>query len=274
MGIIVANAYALSLAEEERGTFPVLLWENLVQGYAASAEAAGYPASNLGTSSTIEGWRGTGSGPHSLTMTLDPSRMVDGLGLERHNLGSDGMTLSLWGLAPDGDAEVSGDWSEIIPEIIVADDGTLMMRFAPESYAALRLDIVPVMATPRVALLSVGKLLVMERGNQAHTPIPWGITRDVQTARSQAGDFLARTITGSTRRGSISFIKLSGGWIRSSGFLRFAAAAAGLPFFLSWNPEEYPGEVAFVWALNDIIPETSDLVGSVDVTIELEGVVL
>lgn len=273
-GIVVPSAYALTLAAAQAADLPVILWQTIAAAadYSADEEATGYPATNLANPSTIEGWRGTSTDPQTITVALDGSIEIEGIGIERHNFGSGLVTVEIEGLAPEGDPEEPTHWSVIVAEHIPAGDGTVIYVFDPGHYDAIRLNLTPSATIPRLAVLWVGPVLRMERGVQPHTPIGWGIRRTVQTGRSQSGDFLGRVITDATRQASAQFSYLTPEWLRESDWLAFASAAATSPFFFAWAPETYPTEVGFCWALNDIVASVNHLAGYAEATIEMEGV--
>ena len=105
----------------------------------ASAEDAGYPASNA-TSWLITGggWRVTnaGSGNITLTLTLPASESINSYAVFKHNLGTLGATIKLQH-STDG-----GTWSDFTgSEKVVADDKAIFFIGTPQSALFWRLHI-------------------------------------------------------------------------------------------------------------------------------------
>lgn len=273
--IVTSSGYALSLASPTDAALPVTLWRNDALAYAADGAATGFPASSLGTVSTLwaEGWRGANADPQSIVVTLDPTVVADGIGLARSNFASDGTTLSIDAVEAGGDPEEPTDWVEIVADHVPAADGIVLHRLTPGYFEALRLNITPVSLVPQLAVLRVGKLLVMERGIQPSAPLNWGRSENVVGSVSQGNDLLGVTVTDVAYRTSVPFSVLSGAWIRSSGFLDFAASARKVPFFFAGRPEAYPGEVCYARAGNNLIPDPNHLADYSSLSIDLEGIV-
>lgn len=276
MSIIVSGAYALTLAAQGNADYPIVGWHNLVTTATISAthENALYPASNLGNPATNLLWKSGSTADQYLTVLFGAEVEVDYIAVARHNFGGGLMPVTVQGLPFGGNPATDGDWVELVAQNLLANDGPALWRFAPTDLIGVRLKLEPDAVQPQAAVLYCGKLLVFERGVQpGHTPIPYARQRDIISPRSQAGEFLGRVISGGALGSSVSIIKLSAEWYRST-LDPFFAVAAEQPFFWAWSPERYPTEVGFVWLSNQPVPNPSDLSGYIDIQMQLEGLIL
>jgi len=266
MSIYVASGYALTLAAEANADFPIILWNNLVtaSNVTASQEAAGYPDSNLANPSTVEVWKSGSTADQTITVTFAATE-IDAIGIARHNLGSGQVAITVEG-TDDGST-----WTELVAEQIPADDSSILFRWEPTTLVGVRLSLAPDATQPQAAVLYVGKLLVFERGVQAHMPIVYGRQRTVRNVQSVGGDYLGRVIIGGTLRTTAEFKMLSAAWFRST-LDPFLDASAEIPFFFAWSPESYPLEVGFAWLTGEAAPSTADLYGLVNLSLPLEGI--
>lgn len=269
--IVISQAFALTLSESFAANLPVIGWDNLVtiSNVEADGEASGFPATNLANPSTILGWRGANTSTQYLTVETGRASPIDYLAIARHNFGTGLVTVSIEGLSPDDGAT----WEELVEEVILPSDAPVLFRFEPTILAEIRVKLQPASVVPQAAVLYVGKLLVMQRGVQVHTPITMGRRRQVETGRSQSGDFLGRIITTASLATTADIQYLTPEWYRAN-MDAFADASAGVPFFFAWDPEDHPDEVGFAWLVNDLVPQTSHLVGYINVTLDMEALAL
>lgn len=271
MAIFVSTAYALSRLTDDDADFPVVGYNNLVTASSVTADEEDplYPVTNLGTPATNELWKSGSTADQYLTVLFGEAD-VDHAALARHNLGSGLVAVTVQGLPPGGNPAVDGDWDDLVLAI-PANDEPLLFRFDPTSLIGVRLFLEPGSVEPQAAVLHVGKLLVFERGVQpGHTPINYGRDRDVISPISQSGEYLGRVVSGGRRRSAVSIIKLSAAWYRST-LDPFFAVAASAPFFWAWSPERYPTEVGYVWLTNQPVPMPNDMMGYIDIQMQMEG---
>lgn len=270
MGIVVSGAFALSQIAAENADYPVALWENIGTTTTATHEDASYPATNLDNPATNLLWKSGSTADQYLTRLFGAEFLVDAAGLVRHNWGSGQVVNTVQGLPFGGNPATDGDWVELVAANLLANDGPVLWRFVPTYLIGVRIKLEPGAIEPEAAALSVGKLLVFERGVQpGHTPIPYGRRREVISPRSQSGEYLGRVIAGGGLTSSVTISKLSAAWYRSTLDPFFAVVADG-PFFWAWSPERYPAEVGYVWLTNDPVP-VPDMPGYIDITMQMEG---
>ena len=272
-GIISSGAFALSLAGRREGWRPVIGWQSVVTAANVSAdeEAAGYPASNLGNSSTVEGWRGTSTGDQYLTSLFDPAE-IDYAGFARHNLGSGLCPFTVEGLLPGGDPEEPTDWVELVEQYQPADDGPVLARFLPITLIGLRLKLDPSSTIPRVAVLKAGALIVLQGLPPGHQPIPFARSQNMASHRGQGGDYLGSVVTSASLSSSIAQRNLDPAWYRAQ--LEPFRRAQPEPFFFAWAPQHHPAEVGYCWVTNDPVPSVNQTTGLIDIEFGIGGISL
>lgn len=276
MSIIVPSAYALTLAASGNSDFPIIGWQNLVSLTTLQVDEENplYPTRNLANPATNQMWKSGSTADQYLTVLFGGTEEVDYIAVARHNLGTGQVQITVQGLPFGGNPAVDGDWTELVEVSLLANDRPALWRFEPTDLIGVRLKLEPDAVEPQAAVLYCGKLLVFERGVQAgHTPVPYARQRNIISPRSQSGEYLGRVIVGGGLTTSVSIIKLSAAWYRSV-LDPFFAVAAETPFFWAWSPQSYPDEVGYVWLSNQPVPNPSDLVGNIDIQMQLEGLIL
>lgn len=273
MSIIVPNAYALTLAAAGNADYPIVGYHNLctVDTIQVDEEDADFPTSNLANPATNLLWKSGSTVDQYLTVLFGLAVEVDYIAIARHNFGSGQVQVTVQALPFGGNPAVDGDWDEVVAANLLANDWAALWRFEPGEYIGVRLKLEPGSVEPQAAVLYVGKLLVFERGVQAgHTPLPYARRRTVISPRSQSGEYLGRVISGGSLASSVSIIKLTPAWYRST-LDPFFEVAMETPFFWGWRPETYPAEMGYAWLTADPVPNPSDLVGYIDVQLQMEA---
>lgn len=257
MPLLISRNLVLSFDpwdEGGNGDFPVLGWHNLIDisNVTASYAAESYPASNLANPSTAARWQSTHSTVQYITVELQAGDGVDYVGLARHNLGSTSATIEVQVLPPG----ITTAWQTVMEERILPNDQPTILRFERQPVDAVRLKIVPNGVPPRIAVMHVGRLLVMPRGLQeGHVPAHLAASDEVVTGLAESGDYLGRVVTRQALSSGVSFRYISKDWFDAN-MLEFVKVARGSPFFFAWMPDIYPDEAAYAWTTSDIRPET------------------
>ena len=101
----------------------------------------------------------------------------------------------------------------------------------------------------------VGEVMEAERGQWASATNP-NFYQGIQVTNtiSQNGSLLGRSIKRLERKGKIQLDHLSAAWVRST-WEPFSQHMARYPFVYSWNPRDYPTEIA--WAFSQGIKAPS-----------------
>ncbi len=228
---------------------PIIGYHNVVTAstIVATAEAAGYPASNLANPATHLEWRGTTAGEQYLTITTNEVDEIDYIGVARHNWATAEIAVSVEGF-------IDGVWENIVDEFMPASDGPLLLRFEPQSLAQIRIKLTAGSVVPRAAVVYCGALLVLERKVYVgHTPMPHARKNSIVNGRSESGNFLGRVVLGSWRESTVPLSLISPAWYREY-MDDFLEVAKEVPFFFGWRPETYPQEVGYAWLIDDPMP--------------------
>lgn len=273
--IVISNNYILSVlnaveAKDKDLLNPVIGYHNIVSvnNLEATGEQALYPLANLLTEATNLIWKADDIGTHYLTVTTNSADDYDYVGIANHNFGSAGIVASVE--VYDGTV-----WNEVVQPTIFADDDPVIFRYTPQGGAGVRLKMLPGSAPPEVAVLYVGKLLVLQRRIYVgHTPITYGRDAEVLTGKSETGHFLGRIVTKETLSTSFAIQNMTPDWYRE--YLDpFIEHAIEYPFFFAWRPQKYPREVGFCWIMGDTPkPSNQRPNGMMQISIQVGGLKL
>jgi len=250
---------------------PVVGYHNIVTAanVVADNEDADYPASNLANPATgLEGWRSDDDGTQYVTVTTDYVDDLDYLAIADHNLGSDQIPATVQGY-------IGGVWTDLVAEQMFATDSPILFRFTAQSLSAIRLKLAaPTDALPRIAVMYVGKSLVLPRKLWVgHTPITQGRKTEILSGRSESGRFLGRVQMGAWRQTVIPLSLIDPTWYRDHGGDEFLAACALTPFFFGWRPSSYPNEIGYCWTTDDPMPVPTSNGNLIAFDIPVAGVV-
>jgi hypothetical protein len=255
--IVISSNLVLSPLAVPGPDNAVIGWHNIVTAgnIAADSTLIGFPASNMANPATFLKWKAAAfnSPPDSppidehVTITTGSVEPIDYVAIAGHNLGSSQTPVSIEGL-------ISGNWEQIVQDVILPDDGPALFRFVPQTLSQIRIRLQDGNAPAQIAVVYCGLLLVMERGlYDGHTPITYARKVEVTNGRSERGQFLGRIVTGESLASAAAFTLLTPAWFRSA-MDPFLIAAKEKPFFFAWRPQTYPFEVGYAWLVNDPMP--------------------
>jgi hypothetical protein len=167
-----------SVANDNPPGVPLLGGANLVRfnNVLSSTAAAGFPISNVGNPATHLFWKAVFSGSPPATefvQVTSLSTTIDYIGIAGHNFGSANITVNAF------DGSVSPPTLLMDSPQTPPDNSPIIIRFPPGIYGTptLALNLSAATAPPQMAVLYVGKLLILERGIKVdvqHTPINMG----------------------------------------------------------------------------------------------------
>ena len=256
--IVISHSLALSPGDVPLNT-PIFGWESIATAttITATSEDASFPATNLASVSTALRWKAEGEGSPAgppaadqyITVTIDQVDEIDFLAIAVHNLGS-----GLNALSVEGSVGGSPEWFDLVEESIQPNDDPIIFRFAPQSLTGIRLRIQPGSLVPMVAVLYVGKLLVLERGTHSdHAPINLARSTRVMNGRSETGNFLGRVVLSESRATSFAVQRIRETFYRNT-MDEFVRASREAPFFFAWKPQELPRDVGYCFLTGDPKP--------------------
>lgn len=268
---VAPGAYGLSANN------PIVGYNNIVTSgnIAATTEDPDYPVTNLANPATHLLWKSGAGSPTSdeyLTITTGTASDLDYLAIARHNLGTAQAAVSVEGWDTVGSPT---GYIELTAPRLLTNDNPVIFRWtaAPYPYIRLRIQDNDQAVTPYIAVLYVGKLLLLQRRIYVgHTPISYG--RSIQTVnhRSINGDFLGRIITSRSVSTKVSLNNLTPDWYRD--YLDpFFVDSQDNPFFFAWRPEDYPQECGYGWMTNDPTVSNQQSNGMMTASWSMAGVV-
>lgn len=250
MSIVIASALVLADAADGLSLdHPIIGYHNVVtaSNIAATAANASYPASNLANPATHLKWTGTTTGAQYLTITTGYTDEIDYVAVAGHNWATAEIPVSVEGY-------ISGVWTTIVDEVILANDGPYLGRFDAQVLSQIRIKLAAGSVIPTAAVVYVGKLLTVERQIYVgHIPLTDGIKTSVVNGKSESGNHLGRIVLGEWRESTIPLSLLTPAWFRT--YMRpFLTDGRDLPFFFGWRPQTYPREIGYVVLTEDPAP--------------------
>lgn len=273
--LVLSRQLSLEAVARPHADSPLLGWHTVVtaSNVAATSEDADYPASNLANPATHLKWTAGETSPTTqyVTVTTGYADDIDYVGIARHNLGSEGLTVSVQGFQDPS-------WVELIEQRILADDGPTIFRFTPGVYSQVRLVIEGIdesspPALPSIAVLFVGKLIVMERRIWVgHTPLDHARKTRVVNSRSESGNYLGSVVLSQHAESSAMFQLIDPDWYREN-LDEFLSEGKGTTFFFAWRPTTYPNEVGYAWLTNDPMPKPVTPSHLLEVELQMQGIV-
>lgn len=272
MSIILSHSLVLRYDPEVAGSSPaapMIGWDNRVarQGITATSSVLEHPADVMGNPSTSEYWSASSAATQVITVPLIPSPTeVSYLGIARHNLGSAQAVLRV-------SCRAGGVLTQVLPDFIPADDGVLFARIEPVMADEIVIEIVNPIVAPRIAVLSAGKVLTLQRNIYVgHTPLNMGREVKLSSGVSESGQFQGRIVLGTSKSTQVSLNHLTPEWYREF-FDPFVEATTELPFFFAWRPNDYPQEVGYCWMKGTPTPTNQLNNGMMEVSMSMEGIV-
>lgn len=239
-----------------------------INNVTADSEQAAFPASNMAHPETTNRWKSSdASAVQYVTVTLGGST-VDYIGIAGHNFGSGACALVL-----QGQAAQAGAWTDLVASFSPANDKPILKIFTTAVYNALRLKIIPSGTKPILAVLYVGKIMLLSRNIYVgHTPIPYGRIVEAVSGFSESGQFLGRIIRGTTYQSSVSIKNITPTWYRET-FEGFVAAATSAPFFYAWRLNDYANEIGYCWIKGGVPqPQNTGPGPFMAVSFDIEGI--
>jgi hypothetical protein len=268
MTLILTPAFVVT-GDDRDPTAPVLGWTNYVtvQGVSATYETGENPATNLANPATNLIWRSTSSDVQYVTFLIDEEETIDYIGIARHNFGSGGTIVEV-----EIRLFADDEWSTLVEGFVVATDAPILVRFLNTSVNALRLKLTPLAVVPEMAVVHVGRMLVMPIGIPVgHTPLIDGVTTRTASGNSEAGDYLGSIMLSQKLSTSVAFQYIEDSWYRLN--LRpLVKAGRGTPFFYSGLPNSHPEEAGYAWLISDPRPSFIEA-GWVNITLDIGGIV-
>jgi hypothetical protein len=223
---------------------PRVLWQSLLRTattLTASAQSAGFEVVNLLDGLAYTAWKQTGNTTATITLTLPASALANALGVHLHDLHQSGGKIRVEA------KDLSGTWVIVCPDYHPPTGAPFLLTFADTLSDAWRLVITCPSGSATLGTAYLGQALRLERGCWDGSTPPW-MAPEIQaiTTRSENGTPLGRSVKRLGVKFAMDFDHLTAPFVRSQ-WMPFIASVESMPFFVQWNPTEYPDEIAFAW---------------------------
>lgn len=235
-----------SVEDPDAGLYPLnharILYASALSGAVAVA-TGGTGAANVLNAATYSRWSFTGS--QSITLSLPANQMIDAVGLAAHSFGA--AVVQAYYSATDAGVFVPVGAAQSGPEA--------MLFLLNSAVSAKRIRVVITATGPQVlGVIYAGVALQMQRPiYRGHAPATMSRVTEYLSNESEAGQWLGRNVIRQGLIVDLNWSRLSAAWVRQY-FDPFIKSARTTPFFVAWNPQDYPREVAYAWTTEDIKP--------------------
>ena len=192
--------------------------------------------------------------PATWMIDFGATRSIDYVGIAEHTIGSEGAAALVETSMGDtiGSPPVQV-WTALATDISPGNDAPLMFLDTARNARYMRITLTGA-TPPKLAVVYAGLALAMPRGPEmGFAPPTLSRKTELHNAMSRGGQILGQSIKQMGVETSISFARLQSDFYRDE-FDLFVKSARQFPYFLAWNPELYPLEVAYVWTREDIRP--------------------
>lgn len=236
-----------------------ILYASALAGAAVTA-TAGTGAANVLNAATYSRWSFTGA--QTITMTLPAAQSIDAVGLGAHSFASSSALVQF-------STSDAGAWEDFAP----AQSGSAAMLFLRTAAASVKRLRVTVTATGAQVLgvIYAGIALQMQRPiYKGHNPATMARVTEYQSNESEGGQWLGRNVIRQGLKVDLSWSRLSANWVRQY-FDPFAVSARVAPFFVAWNPQDFPREVAYAWTTADTKPDNTGPRDLMSVSLQAKG---
>ena len=280
MTVVISSELVVSSQSQSSGgvTFNanngIMGWINYVLPSNIQADSADplFPIMQVANPSTYLYWLSTSMSMQRIIFTDNFENLLDYVGIAGHNFGSGACGVKIE-VATDIDSSGDYDWTDVTSEVIPADDTPMMFRFTPAHYLAVSITLFPNDELPRIAVIYVGKLTIIERRMYVgHRIINYNTNANIVTGRSETGIFLGRINLGEFNETQIEFKNMTPQFYRSD-LEPFRKEGIIRPFFFAWRPSSYPLEVGYCWAMSDMMVQNSVPNGFMTASLNVQGIV-
>lgn len=229
-----------------------------------STEAAGFEADATQNPFTYDLYRPTAL-PATLVYDFGSAKAFNYIGLAGHTLGSSQTTVI---------SEYSTDnitYTTLDVDKIPANDQAIMLLFDEVVARYMRITLTGA-TIPSISVVYCGVTLDMYRPfYSGHTPGVLSRQSTIKPNKSVGGQWLGRSVIRQGFTADYSWENTPIGWYET--FVEpFSKAAITDPFFIAWNPLEFPNHVLYAWTSDDIKPTLSGTIDLCEFGFSVEGI--
>lgn len=223
---------------------PTILYDNLLT-YAgatvtASSETAGFPFENSFDWNPSTLWL-PATGTQHLTCVLTSAQFADTFCLYQQTLWANGGSIQLQYSLDSGSS-----WIAAFPAVSPTDNVPIFLTFDAIAADHWRLEII---SSPGsyIGVVAFGQRMTFERGFFVGFSPPQDSRMDeITNNTSMNGTFVGRSLLAKGIKDSLQTDMLSQPWVRSV-WRPFVDHARLKPWFIAWNKDQWPYEIAFCW---------------------------
>lgn len=262
MAIIISSDLVLAAGVTEEPLNHARIGYKKISGtITASTTEVGASASAPDNEMTYSFWQPT-TMPATWEIDTTGGTDVNYMAIAAHTCGTDQASVKAeyW----NGSA-----WIEI-NEVLPGNDAPLVFMFDKVTQTKYRFTFTGSTA-PRIGVIYMGMTLDMQRGLSSGEPL---ITLNRRTVKrptmSEGGQFLGTSIIRKGSMASYGWVAIEPDWYITN-FDPFVDHARTKPFFMMWNPQDYPNQVGYVWTDQDINPSLMGVRDYMSVSFAAEG---
>lgn len=218
-----------------------------------------FPVENLLNASTHLRWASDDTSDDVYLDVTGFTEDVDHVAFAGHNF-SNGFTITIYGQTSGSPA----DLFQIFEPTVIDHNVPILFQFVQSDYTRIRVKISG-SGVRTASVMYCGLLLTMPRGvkvDAEHAAISQAQKTDVVSGFSESGNFLGRLVRNQIFETKYEFSNIHEDDFGSDdagraiwAFLRFSAPQQ--PFFINWAPNDYGGDLGFVWLTADPMPTKS-----------------
>lgn len=229
-----------------------------------SSEQTDWPASAVKNLLTYDGWKPLSMNA-DIVIDMQSNKAVDYIGLAAHTLGSNSVSI-VASYSLNGSS-----YTDLGVSQLPSTDRAIMLMFEQVTARYIKIEFIGA-STFKLGVVYVGAALEMYRPFYGgHMPGPLNRKTTVKPNKSVGGQWLGRSII---REGVSSEFKWQHtpiDWYQTN-VDPFAIHAREKPFFIVWNPRDYPEHAMYAWTSSTIAPTFMGLRDYVEFGFSVEGV--
>lgn len=246
------------------GNLPLIGFDNFFRTGTVTTD--GTDEENAFDWNTTDVWTSPATATAFLRVDMGSEVPADYVGISGHTIFSQTGAIQVQ-YGPDGSA-----WTDALSPTTVtpSDDGCIFLPFASVSARWWRILFSGLDAAITVAVASLGPRLLLQRGMQAgYTPPDLSRADVIRNSITEGGNFAGRTIARTGAPGSIDLKNLTEAYVRAV-LDPFLIAQRSQGWFLAWDPDGHPADVAYCWTKGTPQPQFQQA-GLQNVKIDYDG---
>ena len=245
---------------------PLICWQNLVTETNITTTIANpvNPVQNAANPQTYSVYRPGSASNFSITIATG-GVAVDYVGL----VVSDGATVGDIGIR----ADIGGTIVDIVDKAPVEAARALLYKFETIEADSIIIDFEGHLSSIQIGVVRVGESTPMQRRIYVgHTPVTMGRRQTIVGGMSENGQYIGEIVRRRSNATQISLQNLTADWYRDN-IEPMLDQVPLEPFFFSWRPDSYGGEVGYCWLTQMPQPSNQRSNGMMQIDMAVEAIV-